>query len=392
MNYNESLEYIFETYMQKKQVIKGKRYQEYKNTSIIRNLIKELQIQPNRSKVIKITGSKGKGTTARTIAHMLETQSQKQVALFTSPEEIDHTDRMSINGEFITKEEFCEIASELKPILEKAKLSFTLLDYFSPYGLFLLVAMTWFKKKRADFYVIECGRGARYDDSSSIDAEIGVITSIFKEHLDYFGPDEQHVFQDKIAISESSRLLIVPHRLKEYDLPKHTKFIDDTENIVIDIPHVYKRSFHLAKEVTRTLLGCEYSFDEENFRSTSFGFLKNENRSIVYDSLIDISGIDENWVNQHRDYFFFISIPDDKDFDQFLTRVNELRLSFKLIALSGTRGYLDYDKTLESPYDSILLEYSTPQNLAFYMQHSSSEKIVFWGTQSFIRFIKAGLA
>ena len=148
----------------------------------------------------------------------------------------------------------------------------------------------------------------------------------------------------------------------------------------------------MAKEVTRTLLGCEYSFDEENFRSTSFGFLKNENRSIVYDSLIDISGIDENWVNQHRDHFFFISIPDDKDFDQFLTRVNELRLSFKLIALSGTRGYLDYDKTLESPYDSILLEYSTPQNLAFYMQHSSSEKIVCWGTQSFIRFIKAGLA
>jgi len=392
MNYNESLDYIFETYMQKKQAIKGKRYQEYKNTSIIRNLINELQLQPNRSKVIKITGSKGKGTTARTIAHMLETQTQKQVALFTSPEEIDHTDRISINGENITKEEFSEIVSELKAILEKAKTSFSLLDYFSPYGLFLVVAMTWFKKKSADLYVIECGRGARYDDSSSIDAEIGVITSIFKEHLDYFGPDEQHVFQDKIAISESSHLLIVPHRLKGYDLPKHTKFVDDTEDIDINIPHVYKRSFQLAKEVTRTLLGSEYSFSENDFRSTSFGSLTNEHRSIVYDSLIDISGIDENWVNRHRDYFFFISIPDDKDFDQFLSRVSELRLQFKLIALSGTRGYLDYDKTLESPYPSISLEYGAPQKLAFYRQHSSSEKIVFWGTQSFIRFIKAGLA
>lgn len=131
MKYGEALESLFSTYIAKKEAVKGLEYRDYKNPKIIKNIIEKLGLSPNPEKVIKITGSKGKGTTSKTLSHLLVTQG-KRVGLVVSPEEIFHNDRIQINNTPISKELFAKTYFDLFPILEKQKKSFGELDYFSP--------------------------------------------------------------------------------------------------------------------------------------------------------------------------------------------------------------------------------------------------------------------
>jgi hypothetical protein len=391
MSYNDALSYIFETYMQKKDLLKGKRYQEYKNVNIIKDLIIELKLQPEINKVIKVTGSKGKGTTTRTIAALIQNETNKHVAAFTSPEELEHTDRISINSRSISKTDFTRILDGLKAQLDSKKKEFKTLDYFSPYGIFLLIALTWFKEQNVDFYIIECGRGVRYDDSNSINGKLGVITSIFEEHLDYFGPTEMDVFRDKIAISDTSEKVIVSKKLQHFMLPSNTSITNNNHLFTIDVPKVYKDSLNLATEASREILSREVKIEKSIFQSSSYGSFAFNGNKVIYDALIDVSGIDKDWAHNHQDFFYFVSIPDDKDFDNILECIQSLNIKFQLVALSQTNGYLSYNKTQSSGHNMIELSHKDgPKNLDFYLKHSNSNKIIFWGTQSFIRFVKGG--
>jgi hypothetical protein len=366
MNYQQSLDYIFSTYMAVKDVIKGKPYQEYKNTQIFKDLLVNLKLTIDSEKVIKITGSKGKGTCARTLARTLEQQGYR-VGLFTSPEELEHTDRISINGEDISLEEFAKFVTEMQSTLDQYQTNFTQLDYFSPYGLFLLVAIHWFTQEKVDWLIIECGRGVRYDDSNAIDGKLGIITSILPEHLDYFGPSLEDVYNDKIAIKDSSEILLT--------------WKDINEDIELDAPRCFNASAILAKMAAKILLSKQV---ELVFESASYGKIKNH----FYDCVIHADAIDIEWVKQHRDCTYFISIPDDKDFDNILSKVQSLGVDFNLVCLRGIRGYLDYKKTKTCGLGFVEFDYNHPHQLQDYLSVMNIPKMVFWGTQTFIRFVK----
>lgn len=349
-----------------KDVIKGKRYQEYKNTQMFKDLLVELNLSIDSEKVIKITGSKGKGTCARTLARTLEKQGYK-VGLFTSPEELEHTDRISINGENISIDEFASFVTQMQSTLDNYKANFSQLDYFSPYGLFLLVALSWFSQKKVDWLILECGRGVRYDDSNAINGKLGIITSILPEHLDYFGPSLDDVYNDKIAIKDTSETLLT--------------WKDINEDIKLDAPSCFKTSAILAKMAAETLLSKPI---ELIFESASYGKIKNH----FYDCVIHADAIDEDWVKLHKDFIYFISIPDDKDFDNILSKVKSLDMDVNLVCLRGIRGYLDYQKTKTCGLGFVEFDYNHPHQLQDYLSVMNIPKMVFWGTQSFIRFVK----
>lgn len=148
---------------------------------------------------ILVTGSKGKGSTSRLIAALLE-QAGYKVGLFTSPHLIDFTERIQVNGKPIPNDDFITIMGDLEEAVSSIAQSLPPEKYLGPMGITLSAALIYFKMQKTDINVIECGRGGRYDDTNVLENEWAVITPIMAEHLGPLGKNTFDIADHKLGI------------------------------------------------------------------------------------------------------------------------------------------------------------------------------------------------
>ncbi len=174
---------------------------------------------PLAQKTIIVTGSKGKGSTARMIAWHLQ-RAGYRVGLVVSPEELHHLDRIRIHNRPIKANDFIRLVQQIMPplfLLEKTihqeGHSFY---YHSPSDLFLVLALAWFHEQAVDYWVLEGGRGAQFDLIGQIPAQIGVVTSVFLEHASFLGSDEQAIANDKFSLLNNCQSVVAPVSLARW--------------------------------------------------------------------------------------------------------------------------------------------------------------------------------
>ena len=120
--YQAALDALYAGYMRNHDLVAGLFDRDFKDPEVILAVARELDLLPRPERVVKITGSKGKGSTTRLIAHYLRQVlgAEAKVSLFVSPEEFDHTDRMKINDAEISQAEFANCYEALRPHLDEA--------------------------------------------------------------------------------------------------------------------------------------------------------------------------------------------------------------------------------------------------------------------------------
>ncbi|PLX66128.1 MAG: hypothetical protein C0603_11985 [Denitrovibrio sp.] len=149
---------------------------------------------------IHIAGTNGKGSTALFIEQILEHRGYK-TACFTSPHISCITERIRLSATDIDISTFDEYFTQLKPIIERHKLS-----YFE--GL-TLIAFKYFQNNKPDFAIIETGLGGRFDSTNILNNKLPVITSISKDHEEYLGNDILKIADEKIAIIKNNLLVFI---------------------------------------------------------------------------------------------------------------------------------------------------------------------------------------
>ena len=162
-------------------------------------LIAAAGLMPDPGRVILVTGSKGKGSTARLIAAG-ETAAGRRTLLFTSPEETTALDRIRLDGAVIGAEDFLRHHAALAPQFEALAAGLPAGEALSPFGQFLAIALSHAREVGAERLVIETGRGAAHDEAGRLRARIGVVTAILPEHLDRLGPTLADVAAEKLDI------------------------------------------------------------------------------------------------------------------------------------------------------------------------------------------------
>lgn len=190
---------------------------------------------PQRSFVpIQVTGTNGKTSTTILIDTILRSQEQK-VGRFTSPELINYTERISLNGRDIFRKEFAEaFESVLAQVGENETTEFELLT---------AMAFVAFREHNLDFGVLEVGMGGRWDATSVCEPAVAVITGVGLDHMLILGATTAEIALDKSMIIKpgSTPILgrgfddVLPvflNRSAEYDLHPRLVRMGDEETFV----------------------------------------------------------------------------------------------------------------------------------------------------------------
>lgn len=143
--------------------------------------------------VIHITGTNGKGSTARTTSALLA-ECGLTVGTYTSPHLERINERIARNGEPIADSEFAEMLEDLERMVP---LSGTDPSYFE---LLTALALRWFADIAVDVAVVEVGLLGRFDATNVCDADVAVITNIGHDHTDFVGDWRARIAEEKAGI------------------------------------------------------------------------------------------------------------------------------------------------------------------------------------------------
>lgn len=155
---------------------------------------------------IAVTGTNGKGSTARFITSAIEAAGLR-VGCFTSPHLFDVRERFTIGDQMISPEAFDAHAQTV--LAFNATLPEG--DRMGAFEFLFLLAVLWFQAEKPDAIVWEAGIGGRYDPVRTVRASVSVLTSIELEHTELLGHTEELIAYDKVdALAPGGCVVLSP--------------------------------------------------------------------------------------------------------------------------------------------------------------------------------------
>ena len=155
----------------------------------------ELLGNPDKNlKIIHIAGTNGKGSVCSYIDDILKKSGYK-TGLFTSPHLVTIRERIQVDGELISREDFTQYFNK---VYETARANNLKLAYFD---FFFGAAMLYFDKCKVDYVVLETGLGGSLDATNAVHNPLCcVITTISPEHTAILGDTIKKIAEQKAGI------------------------------------------------------------------------------------------------------------------------------------------------------------------------------------------------
>ncbi|MCY9785104.1 bifunctional folylpolyglutamate synthase/dihydrofolate synthase [Nocardiopsis sp. EMB25] len=172
----------------------------------IRTLL-DLLGDPQRGfRVIHVTGTNGKTSTARMIDALMRARGLR-VGRYTSPHLRTVRERIVVDGEPVSQERFVEAYDDIRPYVDMADgMNDAPLSFFE-----LLTAMAYavFADTPVDVAVVEVGMGGRWDATNVIDADVAVVTPIGIDHTEYLPDTLEGIAEEKSGIIKPDSIAIL---------------------------------------------------------------------------------------------------------------------------------------------------------------------------------------
>jgi dihydrofolate synthase/folylpolyglutamate synthase len=157
-------------------------------------------------RTVHIAGTKGKGSTAAMIASAL-TAAEHRTGLYTSPHLHTFRERIRIDGEMITEDEFATTVDAIKPHVEATNSQATF-GKLTTFEVLTVAAFAYFKKRNVDSLVLETGLGGRLDATNVVKPEICIITPISLDHTEILGNTVAEIAREKAGIIKPGAVVI----------------------------------------------------------------------------------------------------------------------------------------------------------------------------------------
>ncbi len=178
----------------------------------IRALCAELGNPQDRVRTIHIAGTNGKGSTGAFISAILQA-AKYSVGRYVSPAVSEYREIISINGNYITEEEYANGVLRVRYAIEKLEKRGI---YPTSFEAETALAFLYFSDCSCDYALIECGMGGELDATNVIKSPVAaIITPIGKDHAKFLGETIGEVARSKAGIIKENTRVFSAHQYDE---------------------------------------------------------------------------------------------------------------------------------------------------------------------------------
>ena len=326
----------------------------------VEEALKEAGLLPQKFRKVIVAGTNGKGTTAWGIYNLLRKNDVK-AGVFLSPHLCSVRERIQINGEILSENEWISVLERYHKVIEKYQLTY--------YEVTLFLAYHFFTESKIDVAVMEVGMGGRWDATNVGTNDFAVITGIDLDHQEYLGHRRSQILREKVAvIKENTKayLNLSPSLLRLYrswSLPIPEKIVGESlkvrsrgEVVIFKTPFNrfilrppvpvswWRRLFLLAVGVSEDIVGVKLRLPEEKGELMLPGrwdVRQRGSRKI----LLDVAHNPQGWnqlIRNGRRYFsrdpwYVVGVLKDKNWKKLLHKLPPNRTVFVSVGPSSRR-------------------------------------------------------
>jgi dihydrofolate synthase / folylpolyglutamate synthase len=203
----------------------------------MRVLLTALDNPERRFPSVLIAGTNGKGSTASTLASILRASGQR-TALYTSPHLSRINERIQIDGEQISDDDFALLHELVERTVERLVSEGELPWHPSFFEMLTAMAFEHFARRKVDIAVLEVGMGGRLDATNVVEPRVSVITDISLDHQKYLGNTVAEIAGEKAGIIRPGGVVVtLPQQPQANDVIGHA-IMDAGARAVSAVPFV----------------------------------------------------------------------------------------------------------------------------------------------------------
>jgi len=306
-----------------------------------------LGLRPAPARTVLVSGSKGKGTVARLVAWHLQ-RAGHRVGLVVSPEELGHRDRLRISNVPIAQADFDRHLAVVLPVLQRLLAERAPGRYLSPSGIFLTVALSWFREQNAGWTVVEGGRGVRHDEIGQLRARAGALTSVLPEHVASLGGSAAAVLADKLSLAAQVDVCVAGTQVGAVldatvpaaQQPANLRVAPPLHAGTDAWPRWYAELCGVASQVLRA---CGEGGTFEPLPTPSFWRGTVQGRPLVCEPVVSGDSLDGGFLQAQfpRGASVLLGLSDDKDVASVVQRLHALGFTrLHAVALRSAAGHV----------------------------------------------------
>jgi dihydrofolate synthase/folylpolyglutamate synthase len=175
---------------------------------------------------VLIAGTNGKGSTAATLASILLAAGLK-TGLYTSPHLVRINERIRIDREEISDDDFAGLHSEVDRAAERLVEQGKLPWHPSFFEMMTAIAFEHFARTGVAIAVLEVGMGGRLDATNVVEPRVSVIADISLDHQKYLGDTVGEIAREKVGIIRPGGVVVT--------LPQQPEANDVIGNTILDL-------------------------------------------------------------------------------------------------------------------------------------------------------------
>jgi dihydrofolate synthase/folylpolyglutamate synthase len=163
---------------------------------------------------VLIAGTNGKGSTAATLASIVRASGLK-VGLYTSPHLAHINERIRVNGEAISDDDFALLHDVVDRTAERLVTEGDLPWHPSFFETLTAMAFEHLARVRPDLAVLEVGMGGRLDATNVVEPRLSILTDISLDHEKYLGNTVTEIAREKAGIIRPGGVAVTLPQLPE---------------------------------------------------------------------------------------------------------------------------------------------------------------------------------
>ena len=203
----------------------------------MRVLLAALGHPENRFPTVLVAGTNGKGSTAATLASILQASGLK-TGLYTSPHLVRINERIRLNCTPIDDDDFAVLHDVVDRTVERLVSEGDLPWHPSFFEMLTAMAFEYFARNRPEMVVLEVGMGGRLDATNVVEPRLSIITDIALDHQKYLGETVGEIAREKAGIIRPNGIVVTLPQLPEANEVIGNAILDAGARAVNAVPYV----------------------------------------------------------------------------------------------------------------------------------------------------------